>query len=78
MNSICDKVSIQIIYTTVLIMMVTWFKVLYTLINEKIIRNRTWKETREKINAGVVEDPVFKIADSIVRGRGTDRDGKNV
>lgn len=78
MNSICDKVSIQIIYTTVLIMMVTWFKVLYTLIKEKIIRNRTWKETREKINAGVVEDPVFKIADSIVRGRGTDRDGKNV
>ena len=58
--------------------MVTWFKVLYTLIKEKIIRNRTWKETREKINAGVVEDPVFKIADSIVRGRGTDRDGKNV
>ena len=78
MNSICDKVSIQIIYTTVLIMMVTWFKVLYTLIKEKIIRNRTWKETREKINAGVVEDPVFKIADSIVRGCGTDRDGKNV
>ena len=78
MNSICDKVSIQIIYTTVLIMMVTWFKVLYTLIKEKIIRNRTWKETREKINAGVVEDPVFKIADSIVQGRGTDRDGKNV
>lgn len=78
MNSICDKVSIEIIYTTVLIMMVTWFKVLYTLIKEKIIRNRTWKETREKINAGVVEDPVFKIADSIVRGRGTDRDGKNV
>jgi hypothetical protein len=78
MNSICDKVSIQIIYTTVLIMMVTWFKVLYTLIKEKIIRNRTWKETREKINAGVVEDPVFKIADSIVRGRGTDHDGKNV
>ena len=78
MNSICDKVSIEIIYTTVLIMMVTWFKVLYTLIKEKIIRNRTWKETREKINAGVVEDPVFKIADSIVRGRGTDCDGKNV
>ena len=78
MNSICDNVSIEIIYTTVLIMMVTWFKVLYTLIKEKIIRNRTWKETREKINAGVVEDPVFKIADSIVRGRGTDRDGKNV
>ena len=78
MNSICDKVSIEIIYTTVLIMMVTWFKVLYTLNKEKNIRNRTWKETREKINAGVVEDPVFKIADSIVRGRGTDRDGKNV
>ena len=78
MNSICDKVSIEIIYTTVLIMMVTWFKVLYTLIKEKIIRNRTWKETREKINAGVVEDTVFKIADSIVRGRGTDCDEKNV
>ena len=74
MDSICDKVRIEIIYTTVRIMMVTWFKVLYTLVKEKIIRNRTWKETREKINAGVVEDPVFKIADSIVRGRGIDHD----
>ena len=77
MDSICDKVRIEIIYTTVHIMMVTWFKVLYTLVKEKIIRNRTWKETKEKINAGVVEDPVFKITTSIVRGRETDRNGKN-
>ena len=77
MDSICDKVRIEIIYTTVRIMMVTWFKVLYTLVKEKIIRNRTWKETREKINAGVVEDPVFKTATSIVRGHETDRNGKN-
>ena len=77
MDSICDKVRIEIIYTTVYIMMVTGFKLLYTLIKEKIIRNHTWKETGEKINAGVAEDPVFKLATSIVRSRETARNGKN-
>ena len=59
-------------------MMITWFQVLYTLVKEKIIRNRSWKETTKKINTVVLEDPVFKVGDLIMRGRETDRRGKNV
>ena len=42
-------------------MMVTWFRVLYTLVKEKIIGDRSWKETSEKINSAVLEDPFFKV-----------------
>ena len=59
-------------------MMVTGFKLLYTIIKEKIIGNRTWKETGEKINADMVEDPIFNLATLIVRSRETTRNGKNV
>jgi hypothetical protein len=59
-------------------MMVTGFKLLYTIIKEKIIGNRTWKETGEKINEDIVEDPIFNLATLIVRSRETTRNGKNV
>ena len=59
-------------------MMVTGFKLLYTIIKEKIIGNRTWKETGKKINEDIVEDPIFNLATLIVRSRETTRNGKNV
>ena len=59
-------------------MMITWFKILYTLVKEKIIGNRSWKETTEKINSAVLEDPIFKVGDLIMRSHETDPKGKNV
>jgi hypothetical protein len=59
-------------------MMITGFKLLYTIIKEKIIGNRTWKETGGKINEDIVEDPIFNLASLIVRGRETTRNEKNV
>ena len=59
-------------------MMFVGFKLLFTIIREKIIGNRTWKETGEKINADIVEDPIFNLATLILRSRETTRNGKNV
>ena len=59
-------------------MMITWFKVLYSLVKEKIIGDRSWKETSEKINSAVLEDPIFKVGDLIMRRHETDPIGKNV
>ena len=59
-------------------MMITGFKLLYTIIKEKIIGNRTWKETGGKINEDIVEDPIFNLASLIVRRRETTRNEKNV
>ena len=53
-------------------MMVTWFRVLYTLVKEKIIGDRSWKETSEKINSAVLEDPIFKVGDLIIHHHETD------
>jgi hypothetical protein len=50
-------------------MMIVGFKLLYTIIREKIIGNRTWEETRGKINEDIVEDPIFNLASLIVRRR---------
>ena len=59
-------------------MMLVGFKLLYTIIREKIIGNRTWKETGGKINEDIVEDPIFNLASLIVRSRETTRNEKNV
>ena len=59
-------------------MMFVGFKLLFTIIREKIIGNRTWKETGGKINEDIVEDPIFNLASLIVRGRETTRNEKNV
>jgi hypothetical protein len=50
-------------------MMFVGFKLLFTIIREKIIGNRTWKETGGKINEDIVEDPIFNLASLIVRRR---------
>jgi hypothetical protein len=50
-------------------MMLVGFKLLYTIIKEKIIENRTWEETGGKINEDIVEDPIFNLASLIVRRR---------
>ena len=36
------------------------FKVIYTVIKEKIIRGRTWEETKNKLNDCLDGDSVFK------------------
>ena len=59
-------------------MMLVGFKLLFTIIREKIIGNRTWKETGGKINEDIVEDPIFNLASLIVRSRETTRNEKNV
>ena len=50
-------------------MMLVGFKLLFTIIKEKIIGNRTWEETGGKINEDIVEDPIFNLASLIVRPR---------
>ena len=50
-------------------MMLVGFKLLFTIIKEKIIGNRTWEETGGKINEDIVEDPIFNLASLIVRRR---------
>ena len=59
-------------------MITTGFKLLYTIIREKIIGGCTWKEIGGKINEDIVEDPIFNLATLIVRSRETTRNGKNV
>ena len=59
-------------------MITTGFKLLYTIIREKIIGNCMWKETGGKINEDIVEDPIFNLASLIVRSRETTRNEKNV
>ena len=48
-------------------MLFVGFKLLFTIIKEKIIGNRTWKETGLKMNEDIVEDPIFNLASLIVR-----------
>ena len=50
-------------------MMLVRFKLLFTIIKEKIIENHTWEETGGKINEDIVEDPIFNLASLIVRRR---------
>jgi hypothetical protein len=50
-------------------MMLVGFKLLFTIIKEKIIGNRTWEETGREINEDIVEDPIFNLASLIVRRR---------
>ena len=50
-------------------MMFVGFKLLFTIIKEKIIGNHTWEETGGKINEDIVEDPIFNLASLIVRRR---------
>jgi hypothetical protein len=47
--------------------MIGAFRLLYTIIRDKIFLNRTWEETKEGIRGCVKEDPVFKIVDPVVR-----------
>ena len=50
-------------------MMFVGFKLLFTIIREKFIGNRTWKETGEKMNEDIVEDPIFNLESLIMRRR---------
>ena len=43
------------------------FKLLYTIIKDRIFLNRTWEETKKEIDGCVREDSVFKIVEPVVR-----------
>ena len=43
------------------------FKLLYTIIKDRIFLNRTWEETKKEIYGCVKQDSVFKIVEPAVR-----------
>jgi hypothetical protein len=49
------------------IKMIGAFKLLYTIIKDRIFLNRTWEETKKEIDGCVREDSVFKIVEPVVR-----------
>ena len=47
--------------------MIGAFKLLYTIIKDRIFLNRTWEETKKEIDGCVRQDLVFKIVEPVVR-----------
>ena len=47
--------------------MIRAFKLLYTIIKDRIFLNRTWEETKKEIDGCVREDSVFKIVEPVVQ-----------
>ena len=52
--------------------MIEGFKILYTIIKDRIFLNRTWQETKKEIDGRVKKDSVFKIVEPAVRKVMTD------
>ena len=48
------------------IKMIGAFRLLYTIIRDRIFLNRTWEETKKGIEGCVKEDSVFKIVEPVV------------
>ena len=49
------------------IKMIGAFKLLYTIIKDRIFLNRTWQEIKKDIDGCVKQDSVFKIVEPAVR-----------
>ena len=47
--------------------MIGVFKILFTIIWERLIRGKSWRETREKIDKDAKNNPPVKAIDPIVR-----------
>ena len=49
------------------IKMIGAFKLVYTIIKDRIFLNQTWEETKKEIDGCVKQDSVFKIVEPAVR-----------
>ena len=47
--------------------MIGVFKILFTIIWERLIRGKSWKETKEQIDKDAKNNPLVKAIDPIVR-----------